>query len=498
MLNLSTTSIKDKKAEVFKNSIPALMGILSITKATRNGTTSTNAWAATWRDFAAHGGPVGYRDLFRTSGDRMKAINREISQLQSGKILKGGYALVNILSDYNTALENAVRLSAYKSGVDSGMSKDRAASMAKNLTVNFDKKGTISQQAGSLYAFFNASVQGSVRMAETLAGPAGRKIIAGGIILGVVQAGMLAAGGFDDDEPPEFIQERNIVIPLGGKKYATIPMPLGFHVLPNIGRILSQWSMGGFKDSVKKMSSLVAVFAESFNPLGSSGLSLQTVTPTPLDPLVALSENKDWTGKPIYRENWSSLDPTPGHTRSRDTASWFGKNLSWALNKITGGNDYIPGALSPTPDQIDYLTGQLTGGVGREAGKAMMVGQTLLTGEDLPTYKIPLASRFYGDSDQTSNQSSKFYENLKLMNMHGREIKGRQEHKEELGGYLSDNPEARMFRMAKTVESSIARLNDRKKIMKERDASPEAIKTIDAAITARMKGFNDKVKELKT
>jgi hypothetical protein len=53
---------------------------------------------------------------------------------------------VGLLSDYNTTMENAIRLSAYKAGLDKGMSKEQAASLAKNLTVNFNKKGQISNQ----------------------------------------------------------------------------------------------------------------------------------------------------------------------------------------------------------------------------------------------------------------------------------------------------------------------------------------------------------------
>ena len=48
------------------------------------------------------------------------------------------------------------------------MSKQQAASLAKNITVNFNRKGQMATQVGALYAFFNASVQGTARIAETL------------------------------------------------------------------------------------------------------------------------------------------------------------------------------------------------------------------------------------------------------------------------------------------------------------------------------------------
>jgi hypothetical protein len=64
---------------------------------------------------------------------------------------------------------------------------------------------------------------------------------------------------------------------------------------------------------------LAAVFAEAFNSMGSAGFSIQTIAPTPPDPLVALSENKDWTGKPIAKEDFSKLSPTPGFSQHEDT-----------------------------------------------------------------------------------------------------------------------------------------------------------------------------------
>jgi hypothetical protein len=74
------------------------------------------------------------------------------------------------LSDYNQTMENAVRLSAYKvakeqkkNGVRE-ITDQQAASLAKNLTVNFNRKGQIGRQAGALYAFFNAAVRGTARM----------------------------------------------------------------------------------------------------------------------------------------------------------------------------------------------------------------------------------------------------------------------------------------------------------------------------------------------
>lgn len=69
----------------------------------------------------------------------------------------------------------------------------------------------------------------------------------------------------------------------------------------------------------------------------------------------------------------------------------------------------MPGVASPTADQIDYLLGQLTGGVGREeTGKAQQSVKALYTGEDLAPHKIPLVGRFYGNSEGQSSQGNAF------------------------------------------------------------------------------------------
>lgn len=108
---------------------------------------------------------------------------------------------------------------------------------------------------------------------------------------------------------------------------------------------------------------------------------------------MALSENKDWTGKPIAKEDFSMLSPTPGFSRNKNTASDPAKWIGEAINTLSGGNKYVPGVASPTADQIDYLFGQVTGGVGREAGKVQQSVKALHTGEDLAPHKIPLVGR---------------------------------------------------------------------------------------------------------
>ena len=491
--NLTTTPIAGKQAAVTKNVFSALGGIYKDLRSERAGEgAAPGEWSQLWEEFQREGGSTGYRDQFSMGKDELNIIERQIEGLNHGKIRQGAKAVFDWLSDYNDALENAVRLSAYKVALDQGLSKERAASIAKNLTVNFNRKGAWGQQAGALYAFFNASVQGSTRLYETLTGPQGKKIIAGGLLLGSVQAIALAMAGFDDNDPPEFVKERNIVIPLPNGKYIAIPMPLGLHVIPNIGRLTTEMVMNGGKGSAKKIGNLLGVMMDSFNPIGNSGLSMQTLAPTLLDPAAAIMENKDAFGRPIAKED-RATNPTPGYTRSRDTASFISKELSKFLNYASGGTKYQKGLVSPTADQLDYLIGQATGGVGREVLKAEQAVTSLATGEELPSYKVPLVGKFYGDVGSQASQANKFYDNITNMANHENEVKGRIKNREDVNSYYRDHPEARLYTQANTAENEITKINKEKKDAIERNSPPAVIKRIEDRKTAIMKRFNDRV-----
>jgi hypothetical protein len=452
------------------------------------------------------GGKTGYRDAFATSTDRAEAIAKELEHAGKGKQwVTGGErhsAVFGWLSDYNTAVENAMRLSAYKVALDKGMSRDAAASLAKNLTVNFNKKGLAATQTGALYAFFNAAVQGTARIGETTykdgkLTDAGKKILYGGMMLGVLQAMLGAAAGWDDDEPPQFQREKNFIIPiLGTDKVINVPMPLGFHVIPNIGRITAEWMMGGFKNPGKRLVRLAGLMLDAFNPIGSGTLA-QTLSPTIGDPIIALGENKDWTGKSIFKEDFNKMHPTAGWTRTKDSASPPSRWLSYGINYITGGGKYEIGMASPTPDQIDYLVGQATGGVGRELLKTAQYVGSKVTGEELPMHKTPLGvGRFIGETKGQSSETSRFYRNLERIGEHKSALEAMKDdgNGEAMRTYLSEHPDARLVQVADRAQREIGYLRRQKREVIAKGGNPERVKMLEERITATTRRYNEMFK----
>lgn len=523
-INLQSTALAGRQGEVLTQTVPALRGIYSEMRSQRKGSTTGTQWSKLWEEFQEVGGQTGYRDQFRTSADRGQAIGRALdpsswAETNWGRFFTAGGRLkvplemvrktmapvLNWLDDYNTAMENGVRLAAYKAGLDAGLSKERAASIAKNLTTNFNRKGQVAQQVGALYAFFNASMQGTARIGEALfamepgqpktlrLSALGRKVVSGGVLLGAGQALMLAAAGFGDDEPPEHVRERNLVIPLGGKRYATIPLPLGLHVLPNLGRIPTEFALGGFKNPAEQVLKVAGLFADAFNPVGNSGLSMQTLVPTVLDPLAALAENQDFAGREIAKKSFNPI--TPGHALARDTATAHAKLIAEAINFLSGGTAHVRGALSPTPDQIDYLIGQFTGGVGRELSKLQQSVVGAAQGDDVPAHKVPVLGRFYGDANSPSAKQAAFYNHLDNIARHAEQVKGlRLEGEAQAANtYLQEHPEARLALAAKATSRAIQKMREQRRELEQQGAAREQVRQIEEQMTARMEQFNAQV-----
>lgn len=483
--------------------------------------------AKMWEELQDEGGMTGFRDMYKTSGDRAKAIQRQLTpnnwkNSSIAKVIdKDGNLTKPIevvqkaagwigewLSDYNQTLEAATRLSVYMEARKKGLSKTRAASLAKNATVNFNRRGAWGAQIGSWYAFFNASMQGTARMGQTLltmkngdiktlrVSSVGKKIIAGGMLLGAMQAVLNAFAFDDDDDPPQFVRERNLVIPLSGGHYATFPLPLGYNLIFNLGRIPAEWAISGGKNTGEHISRILSALADTYNPIGSSSTLGQTFAPTILDPFMAISENKDWTGRPIAKEDFNKLAPTPGFTRAKDNSTVFSKVVAEAINTLTFGDDYTKGFFSPTPDQLDYLIGQATGGAGRTVMNTVASANALVTDAEIPLYKIPIAGRLIGKTKEPAAVASAYYRNVEKMNVL-KEVFDNEKDPKVREKYKKQNPEWVAIPVLENAEKAIKDMKKYKKKNATISSNDEEKKRIDDKITETMMKVNDIILQAK-
>jgi hypothetical protein len=504
MLNLTTTPLNGKQGAVAKGTFTALKDIYAGIKEKNKGTLQKNPADGSWQDFLEAGGKIGYRDQFAKINDTSTLVARELQSLNRSNAYKKARSVLNWVSSVNDVLENAVRLSAYRVALEQNMSKDQAAEIAKNLTVNFNRKGSATAGLSAYYAFLNASIQGTARLAQTIdpRTKSGRLIIAGGLAIGMAQSLALMAAGFDDDEPSEFLKERNLIIPTGwltGKRtYAMWPMPLGFNILPNTGRLLIDGAarLADGKGVGDLAINALSMAVSSTNPLGGNAATLQSYMPTVADPFIAaFVENKDAFGRPISKED-RGLNPTPGYTRSREPANPIFQGIAEFMNNITSRDPDVKGLISPTADQLSYIAEQIGGGVYREASRAVKYAVNVLNGEETPEHQVPLAGKIVGDLGSNAAISQKFYTNVKNMAEHELVIKAHRERRQSTAEYMRDNPEARLWQRANSLENEITKLNKTKKELYQREAPKERIKRVEDQKIRMMQQFNDQVRRV--
>ena len=508
-INLSSTRLRGKTMKVLSTTPAALWGIALELSGRKSGD-----WGKLWRQFQADGGQTGYREMFKDANDRTARLQAELKAMEkSGKLTSQKVAgmLLGALDVFNTTLENAVRLAAYREALDTKMSRAEAARLGRELTVDFNRKGRTGREVGPLYAFFNAAVQGSARTLQALAGPAGAKIIAGGLSLGVLQAVMLLLAGYDDDEVPEFVKARALVVPLGkndeGKKqFFTIPYPLGLHVLPNTGRVLAELGLSGGDKAGEKAFDAVGEIAAAFNPLGGGNIftpdgALRTLAPSVVDPIIELGANKNFAGAPIERESQGENDPRPGHQRVREATLRTATGQTYTdiariINTMTGGNDFEKGLASPTPERVRYLAQVVGGGLLREIEKTVNTSIDAAKDQPIKPSGVPVLGRFYGEVDDANTQRSRYFDNLREIETLERKIKaadkaGNVEAAErmEADGVLVD-----AGRAARRAKKEITALN--KEAMETID-DPATLRTIDAEREAVMRDLNDEVDEIR-
>jgi hypothetical protein len=174
------------------------------------------------------------------------------------------------------------------------------------------------------------------------------------------------------------------------------------------------------------------------------------------------------------------------------------KKLAWGINRLSGGTDYTQGVISPTPDQLDFLFGQVTGGVGREVMKLEQAATSWMSGEELPPYKYPLGvGRFIGNTNAQASDSNRFYANLTRLNELEAELKGRAKEGEDVKGFMKDNPEASLVDMANAAETTVTKLRSMKRKMIAARRPKAEVKQIETRIQSVMKSLNDRVRPMR-
>jgi len=398
VLNVSqysdVSNLDGMATEITKNVAPSVFGIVDHIRKTNRGENfdANNYWSGVYQDFIESGGRNAtnqidtVEDQVRNIKDVLDSISTNTARGKLGLaknsfVGKGARSLLQMLDDANTAVENGIRVATYDALLKRGFSKDRAAQAARNVTVNFAKAGEDRGMMNAMYLFYNASVQGSFALYNSMIRSSKvRKLWGGMILFGLLYDQFLAAisadededGRKDYDEVSDYTLEHNMLLPtfgLSDDKYIKIPLGYGLNSALNLGRALSRTQRGEYTVG-QASSSIFGTLLESISPIGGVndfdeiGDYLVTVSPTVLEPGVALLTNRDYDGSPIYKEGSQFGLQKPSSQTHWTTTSDMSKSIATTINELTGGSEVTPGAANVSPDVIDYLFGYYTGAAG--------------------------------------------------------------------------------------------------------------------------------------
>lgn len=377
-------------------------------------------WDTYAQEFADAGGKTGYvnmpsvEDLARMIG---KGNLLSYSPTGLSRALRGINDAVGVMND---TVENALRLSAYGTLRERGMSAEAAAEYAKNLTVNFNRKGIDGTKLNAWLLFYNAATQGVVRTTALLKKPKTWGYL-GSLVAVQAIAAMYAMGLEDDDgEPlaskvPEHVWRRNIVLVTPDGGVVTIPMPYGFNWFTYMGGRVVRAMMNDDPSAPDSVASIVgdatSALVESFSPVplddGAFG-----IVPTAVRIPLAIQTNRDDLGRQIRKDDPYARSDIPRASMGRpDTLEVF-KLAAKGLNRIGGGDDYKPpvALLDFAPEDLEYLVRQAGGGALSFLVDTAMLGQKAAGEFPVEARDVPLSKRFYQGINEQASQAALFYQ----------------------------------------------------------------------------------------
>lgn len=427
----------------------SLFKMVGLFKKYREGTLDmNNEMEADFKDFMDNGGITGFVQMMKV--DEIQQQMEKLNKMQKeGKPIQ----LNNKLWDYtlgaieaiNEGIENNARFATFRASRHyAGRSKARSAYDAKEITVNFNRKGAggktagfksqskmvedtakafgvTSQILGEGRIFFNATVQAIATTFKNFQNPDGslnRPYIAKwaakyalppfmlGLALPYINKmlAMALGGGDDGDDDPyanlaEWTRRRNICIYVGKGNFLTMPIGQELAAFLALGDMFAGMTYApDLKPVDRSFDEEMLGILNTFSPVDvdtkvtKGGLKEDPLSEvvgrsfSVLAPIVAVEQNLGWTGRPIYREDTYPSDKyNPEYQMVYNGTNPVLVGASKLANDLSGGDEVARGKIQVNPAIVQYLWEQYTGGPGKVFSNTISIGKDakdLLTGND--------------------------------------------------------------------------------------------------------------------
>lgn len=317
------------------------------------------------------------------------------------------------IGEVGRGIEMRARFAAFVTSRNAGRTIDRSILDAKEISVNFNKKGAgdkflgaegqtmlgnvaagVSGAGRAGYIFWNAALQGTfgnfLKYAMRHPGKMGT-VVASWYGLAMLVTALASAGGDDDDDSyydiPEHTRRQNLIVKGPGNAWIKIPLPIEYRAVYAMGELTGS---SLFHNEKLEVSDVLAQMSQLLPVDMMEGT--KALWPSSVKPMVEVSNNESWYGSPIWKDTPYNKY-MPNWTKAYKSANKDLVNLSETLNEVSGGSKYRKGTIDLNPAAIEYLLKQYTGGfftVTNQIRNLINVG----TGEkDFDWRYVPLANR---------------------------------------------------------------------------------------------------------
>lgn len=407
-------------------------------------------------DFMMNGGETGFVSSLDVE-DLKKKFKNDLKDLDrwKGNPVKVGHTIMDSIEFLNRMIEDSNRFAVYMTSIQYGRSIDEAVNDAKDVTLNFNRKGTGEhswQTIRNLYLFINPAVQ-SLQTLGALAKNHPFKFtavtaswLASGVLVPIVNVALMQLGaaflGGDGDDDNDWYKDiskkywqfskwdrRNnfIMWVPTTHEFVKIPLAQEFRAFYGLGDMIASKMMGGelAEESWEDYGwDLVGQVVDMLplDPTGYDGDIAVSLMPNAIRPVFELAFNVDFTGKPLFNDTeYNKYDPN--FTKAYvGTPDWLVR-ASRMVNSI--GNDYpdvqqnsIDAFGDPrynlnNPAVVDHVLSSYLGGAYTMGSQVLgLLTKSLNDPKEIKVADIPLFSKFVSNPDDrpvTKKQGDEFW-----------------------------------------------------------------------------------------
>lgn len=406
--------------------------------------------------FMMNGGETGYanvRDIEQHKNDIRRELKRTNGKLS---ITKAFNLLGEKLDEYNRAVENCARFAAYLTSREMGRTVERSIYDAKEISVNFNKKGSgakfmnavgqtkigtasafVSGIGRSGFVFWNAAIQGTTNFGRQFKKHPAKAFTASAImfLLGAVIAGIGMGDGDDDADAdsywnlPEYVRRSNILFKIGDQ-WVSIPLPVEYRAIYGMGELMVSAMSGKEHFTGSELGKAIAGQATQVLPIDflEGGGGVKAFVPSAVKPFAEVYSNKGWTGMPIYKDTPYNKY-MPEWTKAYKSANKYLVGIAKTLNESTGGDAYTKGSVDINPAQIEYLLNGYFGGVSGTIDKLSKSAETIAGDREYDPRNFLLLNRILKNGDERTEARAINNEYMRVKEEHD-VLKARMKHYE--------------------------------------------------------------------